>query len=82
MPSHGSGSMNSVLHSRQAPLSTMASWPVPLPESANPDEIMASLSRPVRGDLLSTAALAEVLSEVPARGAKANTSGASEARAS
>ena len=56
---------------------TIASWPVSLPAIAKWLEASASLSRPVSGDLATTANFALVVSGVPTSGEKQNASGAS-----
>jgi len=64
------------------PRTTIASFPVSLPEIANCDDASASVSNPVSGDFATTANFALVVSGVPTRGEKTNASGASGVRGS
>jgi hypothetical protein len=60
-----------------APRTTIASFPVSLPEIAKWLEASASLSMPVSGDLATTANFALVVSGVATSGENTNASGAS-----
>ena len=68
--------------SAQQPRTTIASCPVSLPAMAKWLEASASVKRPVRGDLATTANLALVVSGVPTSGENTKISGASGASAS
>ncbi len=62
--------------SSHAPRSTIASWPVSLPAIAKWLDASASVSRPVSGDLATTANFALVVSGVPTSGENTNINGA------
>ena len=72
----------SVLGASQAPRTTIASLPVPLPAIAKWLDASASLSRSVSGDFATTANFALVVSGVPTSGEKTKASGASGASGS
>ena len=68
--------MTSTEGSSHAPRSTIASWPVSLPAIAKWLDASASVSRPVSGDLATTANFALVVSGVPTSGENTNINGA------
>src|SRR5207244_12120450 len=65
-----------------APISTRASNPLRLAAKAKCDDDKESLRRSVKGDLDTTANLADVVSGVPTKGLRQKRSGASEASGS